>query len=262
MTFTAADYTLISRRFNAYVTPLLELSEPVGSNIRLKRDHTQRVLANSNDLCEHLALSPEWTNIAAAAALYHDIGRFRQFIRYRTFADSRSVDHSLLGVHVIEEKELFAGLHASVTSLLMTAIVNHNRMSISDSLSEDARMILRILRDADKLDILYVVTDYYHNGENSIDRSIALELPDTPGVSRNVLRSIEEERLVNIADVRNLNDFKLLQTSWVYDVNFTWTRQRLIERDYLTLLFRALPDTAEMSKVEKRVRSYICHDHT
>ncbi|MBN2415819.1 HD domain-containing protein [bacterium] len=257
MTFTDADYIVISRRFDDYVTPLLQLPDPVGKNILLKRDHTRRVLENANELCVHLKLSPEQARIAAAAALYHDIGRFPQFIRFRTFADSKSADHSLLGVDVIGEEHFFAGLDPAVASLLLAAIANHSRLVIPDSLPGNVRMLLRILRDADKLDILHVVTEYYRTSKKGVDSSIALDLPDTPGVSRNVMRSVREERLVNIADVRNVNDFKLLQVSWVYDLNFSWTKERLIERDYLTLLFEHLPDTPGLRELASRIRARI-----
>jgi hypothetical protein len=60
-------------------------------------------------------------------------------------------------------------------------------------------------------------------------------------VTQACLDALAEGKVVRLEQARVLNDFKLLQISWVYDLNFTTTRQLLLEREYLTQLASTLP---------------------
>ena len=55
-------------------------------------------------------LSGEALYMAETAALLHDIGRFEQFHRYKTFSDARSEDHAALGVDAIKEEGLLQSI--------------------------------------------------------------------------------------------------------------------------------------------------------
>ena len=43
--------------------------------------------------------------VAEAIALFHDVGRFPQYARYKTFRDSISTNHAALGASVLFEQE-------------------------------------------------------------------------------------------------------------------------------------------------------------
>jgi hypothetical protein len=119
---------------------------------------------------------------AETAALFHDIGRFEQLVRYGTFSDHHSVNHAELGVSVLESEGVLAGLQPEDRDGLGRVIRNHNRFAISEGESGFHLAQSRLLRDADKLDIFRILIDFYRNGggENS---TVALGLSDSDAIS-------------------------------------------------------------------------------
>ena len=57
-----------------------------------------------------LNLSEGQLRIAEAAGLMHDLGRFKQYRRYRTFNDRRSVNHASLGVRIMRRNHILQDL--------------------------------------------------------------------------------------------------------------------------------------------------------
>ena len=55
--------------------------------------------------------------------------------------------------------------------------------------------------------------------------------------------------MVQMDDIKSLNDFKLLQMGWIYDVNFRRAFQIAKERRYLEKIRRALPEEECVVKV-------------
>ena len=86
----------LKNRFEQYVKQFASPDPNIQAALDLKQAHTRRVCEAIVDIGEDLLM-------AEATALLHDIGRFEQFRRYKTFSDARSENHALLGVKVIQE---------------------------------------------------------------------------------------------------------------------------------------------------------------
>ena len=143
----------IRSEFQSYVSHY----DPSDPKIRLKIDHTYRVA----DLCERIAgslsLSEEMTEIAWICGMLHDIGRFEQVRRFHTFLDAESVDHAKLGAEILFGEEQLIRCFLEETKWdeqIRDAIYWHSAYQLPENLKEDP--FCRIMRDADKLDILRV----------------------------------------------------------------------------------------------------------
>ena len=77
------------------------LREHPGDMLRLKREHTYKVLAHARAIVAQEGLASQEGRAALLAALYHDTGRFPQYVRWRTFSDAESENHGYLGVRVV-----------------------------------------------------------------------------------------------------------------------------------------------------------------
>ncbi len=64
-------------------------------------------------LGQQLDLQPSDLYLAEVMALFHDIGRFEQYACYHTFADRHSVNHTELGVEVLQRENLLDLLDAT-----------------------------------------------------------------------------------------------------------------------------------------------------
>ena len=224
--------------------------------IDLKIEHTLRVCEESRYISAALGLAAEARHFAEVAALFHDVGRFPQYARYHTFSDRKSEDHAALGVRVLREQGFLSAL-GPAEALLLRVIGYHNRLALPDDETPACLFFARLLRDADKLDIYRVVTDYYRRPETEGNGWVAWELPDTPGVSKAVCDDLMAERAVHKDRLRNLNDFKLLQVGWVYDINFAPALRRLCERGYLKMLRDVLPDSPRIATIFEKVGAYV-----
>ncbi len=243
--------------FDKYVESFAEPGKRDPGPINLKKRHTMRVCGEIAGIGRSIGLNREELRFAETVALLHDIGRFEQYAVFGTFADRKSVNHAELGVQVIRKSGILNGLAGATVSAVETAVNCHNMAFLPVDLNGRVRAFSLMLRDADKLDIWKVVTDYYGQRGGPRDTTIELDLPDTPGVSQDVLLDLREKRIVRSQHVRNLNDFKLLQVGWVFDIHFEYTVKRLKERRYLEMIRAALPEDESVESVFRGVTDHL-----
>jgi len=248
------DVAPLRERFLDYVKGFDSPRSEIQRNYDIKKKHTERVVSEILGLAAALGLPEREKNLAEIIALFHDIGRFEQFRRYQTFSDRKSENHAALGLKVLAEEEMLMSLDESVRDLILRSIGNHNRPSLPPDEPEPGRFFSRLLRDADKLDIWRVVVEYYHRKEAERNPALELELPDTPGISPDVERALRSGRIVDVRDVANLNDVKLLQAGWIFDINFQSTLDRIRERRYLERIREALPESKDIDEIFEMIR--------
>jgi hypothetical protein len=122
--------------------------------------------------------------------------------------------------------------------------------------SEDL-FFLRLIRDADKLDIWRIFLEFFQADENDRPMGAVLGLPDTAGYSTEVLSSIQESKVVSHGLLKNLNDFKLLLTSWVFDLNFQPSFELVKEKGYIEKFFALLPRTDDILKASNLINDFV-----
>lgn len=215
----------------------------------MKKDHTLRVCDEINCLGESINLDNGLKYLADICALFHDIGRFEQYRNYGTFSDIKSENHAALGVRILKEEGVLDYLDEKKRSLILRTISYHNRAELPQNETADCLLLTKLLRDADKIDIWRVITDHYSHKTQQPNRAIELELPDTEEVSENVMDVIRSRRIVKNEKLRTLNDLKILQTGWVFDLNFTHTYKIVRKRKYMEKLCDTISDKKIASEI-------------
>jgi hypothetical protein len=244
--------------FDEYVAGFYGRDQYINANLKMKQDHTRRTCCEMLWLASQMGLNPRQLRIAEVVALFHDIGRFRQFVSYKTYNDNRSVDHCRLALQVICQTGVLEPLEQEERQIIETAIQHHGALELPEGLDSQTLLFAKLIRDADKIDILYVVTDYYEKyTENPQDFLLELEFPDTNEYSLEVLSDVLNGRRTNYAELHTLNDMKLLQLGWVYDVNFTVTLKRIMQRGLLEKLVSFLPDMEDIKEAYEHVLVYV-----
>jgi len=251
------DLTALKNWFEAYCA---SFSTPVAEdqrNITVKQDHTHEVCLNAVRIAQELGLDGEQVLLAETIALFHDVGRFSQYRQYRTFDDSLSVNHAALGAKVLLENHVLRDLSKHDQDMIIRSVTLHNVFSLPEGLDESSLLFARLIRDADKLDILRVVIEYFGQEAGSRAEAVALGLPDGPGYSPAVLSCLMRGEMARKADLETLNDFKLLQLAWLYDLNFTASLRMVSERDTIQKLAAMLPRNEEIAHAVDLVREYV-----
>jgi hypothetical protein len=244
--------------FDDYVAGFYGNDEFINANLKLKEEHSRRVCKEMLYLAQELDLAGNQKRIAEVIALFHDIGRFEQFVKYRTYNDSRSVNHCLLGVGVLRREKVLEQVDRYERGLIEKAIEYHGLRELSADLEEECLLFSKLIRDADKLDVFYVVTGYYKQyRDNPEEFMVELEFPDEPGYSAELVEDILCGRRIDYSKLRTLNDMRLCQLGWVYDVNFTATLKRIKQRRFLEKIFDFLPETEDIGKVREKIFKYV-----
>jgi hypothetical protein len=243
--------------FSEYVGTFKTGDSDYQQNIILKEEHSMRVCSEILDVGKSLGLSEKALFFAEVTALFHDVGRFEQYKRYGTFLDLASENHAALGVRVLKELNVLEMIEPSARDMILRVVLYHNRAELPEDETEECLFFARLLRDADKLDIYRVVTDHYGNTHGPKNRSIELDLPDVPEVSDEVCRALLVGEIARAASIKTLNDFKLLQMGWVYDLNFPRTYQLVRERGYIEMIRDVLPQTEVVLKIYSKIKNVL-----
>ena len=225
--------------------------------LKLKKNHTKRVCENIVMIGKAMNLSDFELMLAETMALFHDIGRFEQYAKYGTFSDIASENHAKLSLRQMAIHGVLSKNTKDEKRLITKAIAYHNAAELPDIKDEKELFYMRLLRDADKLDIWKVVIDYYHNRDNFQSSAIELNLPDDPVCSDKIISAVMNKKIARMEDLKTLNDFKLLQISWVFDLNFTPSFRSVENRKYLHQIEATLPQSPDIEDAIAMAHSYV-----
>jgi putative nucleotidyltransferase with HDIG domain len=253
-------FIILKNWFHAYVQGFYSTDEQLQFHIRLKEEHTLRVLENAVRIATWLACTSEQIQVIKIAALLHDIGRFQQFQTYRTFNDSLSVNHAQLGLDVLEKSGsmIRAGLCDKQQEIIKKAVLYHNRRHLPLGKSGDWLIPAQIIRDADKIDIFSMLV----TKDKDTKIPPAQEIQNEDLYSVKIIEDILQGKLVEYPDIRTRNDLMLFRLSWIYDIYFSYSFAYIIEQGYLEQLIAMLPAKEDITCVHQCLRQYAHHHIT
>ncbi len=245
MNSTATNYADISSHlswFTAYAAQKMALEQGDASPMDLKLTHSLEVLNNARLTVEGEHFDPQTARACLLAALYHDVGRFEQYLRYHTFRDRESCNHGQMGVRVLKAERRLAEESPQMRKLVMAAVGMHNRFALPKGTAEQVALVTNVVRDADKLDILRVM-DEHLSGSAPYNPTVVLQQPDDPTIaSEAVLKAVREKRVAAYVDLRCVNDFRLLLGTWFFDLHFASSRRKFIADGHAQNLLHRMPD--------------------
>ena len=252
---SVTDLASLKAWFASYCGSFRSADPEVQRNFDLKQLHTRNV-------CEAARLIAQDGGerrlmLAQVTALCHDLGRFPQYQEFRTFLDSASINHAHLSADILKQSSLLDFLPKAERDSVHFAVRLHNVFHVPPGLTPETEDLLRLVRDADKLDIWRVFIEYFFAPEGERASAAGLGFPDLPDCSPEVLAAVEAGEMVQLTMLKSLHDFKLLQLSWVYDINFRSTLQLIKERGVLEQLAATLPNDAAILAILDRVHSYL-----
>lgn len=180
-------------------------------DIKLKYNHSYRVMELAKKYSNLLKYSNHDKELATLIGLLHDIGRFEQIQRFHTYNDKSSMDHADYGVKVLFDDNLIENFTKNKEDyeIIKFSIKNHNKLKIPVIDDEKMMMHARLIRDLDKLDIIYL--------EGKLDEQKLRTTDDE--ISNEVIESIKNHKNVDLKYVKNRNDHLALFFSYVFDIN-------------------------------------------
>ena len=229
-------------------------------HIDLKLEHSLRVWELVRRIALEERIGSAASRLAEIGAIYHDIGRFPQYAKYRTFKDSLSENHGRLGLRTLRRTNLLAGLSSYEARTILRCVFMHNRAALPVGLPYPLRIVLMLVRDGDKLDILRVISAHLLD-QGGGDEVLTLGLIEDPlRYSPQVMGQLKDEGMVKYEDMVWINDFKLLLCSWIFGLNFPASRRTMDRQGYIWRLVDSLPITEETKTLKRRMLTSV-NDH-
>lgn len=230
----ASEIKGLKEWFFSYVENYLTQDATYNEPIILKRSHTFRVIDETLMIAASAGLKDHDIFIAETIALFHDIGRFPQYARYGTFRDAISEDHAQLGLRELAKHEVLARFSSQDQALIRNAISYHNLRVVPGVVDDKTALLFtQLIRDADKLDIWRIFIDLYEGQHDQSAPVVAWGLPNEPSCAPIIVAALREFKMANTQHMVTLNDYKLVQLSWVFDLNFAATCCAVLDRRYI-----------------------------
>ncbi len=204
--------------------------------IKTKVKHSYKVEQLALQLAEKCGLDQEDIILQGIIGLFHDIGRFEQARIYHCFRDFETVDHADLGAQILEEEKLLYGiLSQQEYEILRKAIQNHNKYAIASGLTDRELIHAKIIRDADKIDILRLRAE--HDEDEGI--GILKDEIEKSRISDYAFHTFMSHEMIDAKKRETALDGVLTLFCFLFDLNLHASKQIILENDYLRRIVKA-----------------------
>lgn len=215
--------------------------------IKLKYDHSIRVMELSSEYAKKLGWNNEDIFIAKIIGLLHDLGRFEQFKVYGTFDDVVSIDHANYSVEQLFDKGEIKKFVATreYDDIIRLAIKNHNKKMIQGVTDDRTMKFCKLIRDIDKLDIYYNMACL---GEISC-------YTEPVCISDAVLKNIKDNETVDIKNRKVRNDFVATNLAFVFDIYNDDLLPKI--KEYIDIIYQKLEHKIYFEEVYQEINKYL-----
>ena len=213
-------------------------------DLERKYRHSYRVMKLIEKLARSLKLSEEDVTLACIIGILHDIGRFEQLKETDSYDDSK-FEHADFGVHYLKKSHFLEQCHVPDAwhSIIFTAIQLHNKYQIPEHLDEKTLLFTKLIRDADKIDILRLALEKNHES--------------TGEIRKQVIDEFYQKKQIHILPDFSKKEFVLVRLGFFYDLNFRKSFELVKEDDFLNKYYERLNRPEELKCYFDFSRDYL-----
>ncbi len=227
-------------------------------NVKRKQQHSIRVMEISKQIATNLKLNEEQIQLATLIGLLHDTGRFKQYTEIWLGDNLEGFDHGDYGAKVLFEEGLIRKFIKTnkYDEIIKKSIKNHNKFSIEESLTQEELLFAKLIRDADKIDILYEsLYIFYKNNEEQVSEST---LANKIYVQFKKGEPIKKEKNVRLKFIDDIT----CVIAFIYDINYKTSFEIIKEKDYINKILDRYNFKEELTKqkveeIRKLANEYI-----
>ena len=217
--------------------------------------HSYRVMDFCMLLAKYNNFNDDDTNIAMLVGLLHDYSRFEQWTNYKTYSDIKSIDHGDLAVErLFKDREILNYCkNIEYYDEIYDAIKYHNKYSYPEYLSEHNKLLCKIIRDADKLDIFYLL---------GINKELMVE--DDGIISNKVKEDFYNNKSISRLNCENKNDDILLSIAMIFDLNFNYSFKYIKDMKLIDKIYENIENKTIFEPYFNYINQYIekrCQDN-
>lgn len=245
------DFSSCLNEFDKYVSNYdLKILEN-----KYKYDHTLRVVDFAKIICQNEKCNEEETSVAIICSLLHDIARFEEWTRYHSWNE---IDHGDLGFEILSNNDyVLKYVSDKYKTTVLSTVKYHNKIDIPDNLDNFTLKILKIVRDADKLDILNTQYNPYN------DKSLTLNLDYTKkyNINDSIVENFINEKMLERNKVNNTCEDIVFYLSYLFDINYRTSFKIIYDLNIvnikLELLKKVMNDDEKYKILEIKAKDYL-----
>ena len=179
-------------------------------NIKLKYNHSLRVMKLSEKYALTLGFNEEDVKLAKLIGLLHDFGRFEQLRVYNSYNDRETIDHAEYGIEQLFDKGLIKNFikDEKYYDIIKYAIKYHNKFKLPVCYNERMMMHAKLIRDVDKIDIIYLLGYLGELNSKATDDNLSPE----------IIAGFKNYSCVDDKYIRNHNDNLSRTFGYVFDI--------------------------------------------
>lgn len=217
-------------------------------NIKLKQKHSLRVMKISEQIAKDMKLTKEEIDLATLIGLLHDIARFEQYTQYKTFRDIDSIDHGDYGAEILE-KDIRKYIETSqYDEIIIKSVKNHNKYKIEEGLSDKEKLFAKIIRDADKIDIMFETVDMFWKGKEDIIENST--------ITEDVIQQFNQDSLIKRRKgerPENSINKIIVTIAFIFDINYKESFRIIKKENYINKILERfnIKDEYTKNEVEK-----------
>lgn len=214
--------------------------------IMRKFHHSYRVYEYGKDIAKSLNLSEHDIYIISIACLFHDVSRFLQWTLYETYEDAKSFDHGDKSYEILKEELIDKmNLNDEDKNIVLKAVKIHNKYQIEGELTDKELVACKIVRDADKIDIMK------EQGIITKDGKVKKEIVDTLMQHKMVPNSMTLDGSEIDATLRLL--------AFTFDLNYKYSYQVILDNKIIENKINAIEiySHEDLSELQNSMINYI-----
>lgn len=203
-----------------------------------KYNHTYRVVEYAKEIAKSLNLNEKEETRACICALFHDLGRFPQATIYDSFKDSESFDHGDKSYEILKENNYD-------DEIVLKAVKYHNKKDVP-IFDELTNMHLKIVRDADKIDIMN------HFGNKECENNFKIK--------DEIMECFLNHKLLDNSMGDTDFIYTLRNLAFIFDINYKKSIEIILKQDlinYKLKILRSMNNSKEIDIIEKEIKKYI-----
>lgn len=244
--------------FDSYVDKYIDEAkanndEKALANYMSKKVHTYNVVENILQIAnmENLDVDME---IVELLGLFHDIGRFEQFRKYRTFNDAISCNHAKMSIKVLEDERIIHKLDYEIRKYLVDPILMHNLKDLPRFDDKKMYYYTALIRDADKLDNFRAVSEI----KDKYLANFKGKMSEEPEIADEIVEKILESKSIYKYDLKTKLESQVVVLGYISsDINYKSTIKIIDEKKYVDRMFKNFEDTPKSRKIYEFVKEYV-----
>lgn len=246
--------------FNKYSDYYMEIAKDQFQKLHIHRkiEHSKRVYKIAVEVAKKLELNEEEIRLVGIASLFHDIGRLPQFFQYNTYKESTLCDHSLLGVQILEQKNILNDLSSDEKMMILEIIRLHDYDKLPSDLPKKLYDYVSIIRDADKIDWMYSMVNIIPKLSEKDQAVFYLNKENKNFISKKVVESILNNQVISKKDMDTIDELRAAAMGWVTSFIKCPPSYEIIKKENLIQkTFNLMGDTKEKQVIFDYVRNWI-----